>query len=887
MNQNNNWFLNFIKDIMKSKYYFFTCVAGLSLFLIIGLTSVFVNFGGDFETSTFTSWFHKNEMIQSSKTPYRGLASATPDFACLSDGIRLENLKKDIQFLETQMDSGKGVTGDWKSISLETIPTPQAQFILDYKKLIGQVGSNNNYSQCVDLPCVLNTIYKDKTQLSGYLSYFWYLKTGTMLSMSDKVVGSNIARSSFSEYLFSKNELVNFWKLAKSLPNSFLHIPGLKSIHKIPTTHTVSGFDKNHCSISLGSGELLFKSNCLGAQNNDFFVNVSSAMAKQVDLNGEHRKSFSKSSEWANLSKWNFEEYWIEKYKTYAQSWFTETPATYFVTKNAATHPSRQFSETLANFRYSSDQLSNLHNDVKSFVSANFFDHHSYDKEGLLRKYLRHANNLWDNKEKHFWSQCLDQHFTVEHIDKVGTNKKSFEVMNSKLFTCMDSQIPGFVSQVLSSIKKREFEGCNFFNIEKYQDEADRFLELLSKNINKKIFKVHFDLEKWGVQLLIGLKVKKEIDNEIDPTSLYVSCYFNQNMEQCYNNKLKNTTHHILNQYSQMHPDFLGQLVEEVQSNYRFIDVKELSDEKAKKFLFPYYAKLRSESEQVWQTCKDRSLSEGEEFDFPMSFNAGQFYVHPTLLNCINDKIDTIAMDTIDEPLVIEQASHEIVEFELTTTEKKFASFFLDKRVAQYFKEFIRDEAESESKLMADYFVKNSNSLIDVVMKSKDFLDEIYSRNQIQEKCIELMRSNYPEKYWFHTQAQLTSKYGDSICNDILNDDKIKRTVANTIGQEWSKVRSRIVGNYKESYQSILDSCYDRYPTQLSIHFVKNSRLRRSCMQKGHAKAVEIVLEAWQNTDEAKYFKSMETSLKKELHALKEVIIKDMRKTDRVISSEK
>lgn len=885
MNHNNKWWENFIKDVTKSKQYFITGAFSLTTMLVFGLVAIFVNYSGDFETSTFTDWYESNEMVQTKRTPYRGLASATPEFACLSDGARIENLKKDVQYLESQMDSGKGISGKWRGLELETIPTPQAQFLLDFDKLIGQSGHKKSYPECVDLPCVLNTIYQDKSGLSGYLSYYWYLKTGTMLSMSDKVPGAKAANSQYSNYLFTKEELLNFWKLAKSLPESFLHIPGLKSIHKIPTGHQVSGFNKNECSISLGSGLLLFKESCLSSFNNSFFINVASAMAKQVDLNGEHHQSISLSEDWFKLSQWKYEEYWFEKYQTYAQSWFSETPSSYFLSKSASTHPTRQFVQTLAHMRYNPDALVSLHEDVKSHVSKKFFDHHRYDKEGLLRKYLRVANNVWDKHEKSFWIECLDKHFTVEHIDKVGTKKKSFELMNSKLFSCMDSQIPGFVSQVLTQIKKEEYEGCNFFNLEGYQNQADRFLELLSKNIHKKIYKVHFDLEKWGVQLLIGLKVKKEMDELIDSTSLYVSCYFNEDVEKCFNNKLMNTTHQLVNHHSHMHPDYLKQLVSEVQSQFRYVDVKEVSESKAKKFLFPYYASLRSESEEVWKTCKERSLSKSEKFDFPMSFNGGQYYVHPTLLNCINDNIDDIAMDVLKKPLVIEKDGDEI-EFELNRNEKRFAQFFLNKRVHQYFKEFVSDEAEVEQKNMEDFFVKNADSLIETVMNNNSLLDEIYSKAQISDRCVDSLKASYPERYYFHTEAQLTGEYGSKICDKILRDDKVKRTVATAISDEWSKVKKLSIKLYKETYQSIIDDCYDSYSTQLSINYVRNSKLRKECMEDGHHEAVVVVLKKFGEMENSEHFMNKEHFLKKELHSLKEGIINDMRKTDRVISSE-
>ena len=45
-----------------------------------------------------------------------------------------------------------------------------------------------------------------------------------------------------SSYLFSPQELKNFYVLAKSLPEKFLHIPLLKSIHKVPLSAKIEGY---------------------------------------------------------------------------------------------------------------------------------------------------------------------------------------------------------------------------------------------------------------------------------------------------------------------------------------------------------------------------------------------------------------------------------------------------------------------------------------------------------------------------------------------------------------------------------------------------------------------------------------------------------------------
>ena len=344
------------------------------------------------------------------------------------------------------------------------------------------------------------------------------------------------------------------------------------------------------------------------------------------------------------------------------------------------------------------------------------------------------------------------------------------------------------------------------------------------------------------------------MDELIDPTSIYVSCYFNEDIEKCFNNKLMNTTHQLVSHHSNMHPDFLKQLVSEVQSQFRYVDVKENSESKAKKFLFPYYAGLRAESEEVWKTCKDRNLSKREQFDFPMSFNGGQYYVHPTLLNCINDNIGDIAMDVLKKPLVIEKDGDEI-EFELNRNEKRFAQFFLNKRVHQYFKEFVSEEAEVEQKNLEDYFVKNADSLIETVMNNNSLLNEIYSKAQISDRCVDSLKTNYPEKYHFHTEAQLTVNMEVRFAERILSDDNIKRTVATAISDEWSKVKASSIKLYKETYQSnVIDDCYDSYSTQLSINYVRNSKLRKECMEDGHHEAVVVVLKKFGEMENSEYF---------------------------------
>jgi hypothetical protein len=267
--------------------------------------------------SAFTTWKKVQEKITG-----RSIASAQQE-QCHFDQVTLESLQREISLLEGEYQTGHHISGNWKGIELQKLPSIQAQFIADFGHLIGDQNKSQSFMQCKEVICVMNTIYLDYTKLSGYLSYYWYLKTGSMLSMSNVLPGQqskypghyNGETHNYRDYLFSRRELINFYKLAKSLPEQFLHNPLLKSIHKVPNNNPVGELLKGkECAVSKPTGQILINNYCMDTYKgkNAFYINVANQMAKYIDKHKgqlDKTSSLSSSKKWLEYGLWQKEEY--------------------------------------------------------------------------------------------------------------------------------------------------------------------------------------------------------------------------------------------------------------------------------------------------------------------------------------------------------------------------------------------------------------------------------------------------------------------------------------------------------------------------------------------------------------------------------------------------
>lgn len=839
------------------------------LFLSLGLLSIlglfsFLNIWSEYEsskTSTFTKWDNTfSQAIESNMYFQMRIPASSPsEFSCMSERLVIDNLEKEIKLQESSFDSGSPVVGEWRGIDLSSLPLPQALYILEHKDSLISKDSDKNFSHCKDLLCILKDAYGDHDKYRSLLTYSWYLKTG---------VGINILHEKFSA-----TELMTLWELSHSLPQNFFNLPRFNRITK--STKLI-----NTCAQMKANGSLTLSSNCFKSASK---VPLARAFVSYVDLDKFYsNKSFSSTQEWLALSNWQSEGFFDPIDQSYSMFWKHGQNEALFVSPYASNSPSAQFADTLAHLRFDPESSFKLGSDIRTSLSRKFFDGKDYSWAGLLDSYLKISQQKWEESETEYWIDCFNKHFSIDYMDK-NNDKSFFQKVNNKLFTCMESKVPSFVAEVYNKIKREQLEGCAFFNDQNYNVYSEQFSEQLARNLNKRIFKTQFDLEKWGVQLLIGLKTKHEVDLKIDSTAVYVNCTAKKDLENCYKNRISYMVESLIKPHGKLHPDYLKQLKDEVLSKYRFHNVKEQSELKIKKFLFGYYPKLKKQAMITWNKCKAQPVRPDISILSYEPFNGADHFVQPNMINCINDHVNETVEKVIDEPNIIAFDSGEKLKFELRGQEKVYAFKHMRARLIDYFNHFTTQDSIQSQEQYAHFFQENGAQLVYKVISDKSFLQGIYSKSQVEKRCLERLDELYPNANQFFSRGQMVNNFGQELCHKVLENNQIQRVVANSIAEEWQETKYSIMQDFKHQYQLAIDNCYEKYPTTLSINIVKNSKLRQQCLESGHVELGANLISKWKKSEKGKYFSQKEDELNRSLASLKDHVLNQMKSTEAII----
>jgi hypothetical protein len=160
--------------------------------------------------------------------PSRQLAQ-TPSETCWNQALTAERIQQEILDMELQA-RGPTVADSWApaGLDLSTLPRPQAMFLLAHTPRISVEGVR--FGGCRNLICILNRAFgQPDADVTGSLVYWYYLKTGTVLSAtpfrSESPLSAEwVCRPGTSrpeEHLFTPTEIRRLVEIARSLPEGW------------------------------------------------------------------------------------------------------------------------------------------------------------------------------------------------------------------------------------------------------------------------------------------------------------------------------------------------------------------------------------------------------------------------------------------------------------------------------------------------------------------------------------------------------------------------------------------------------------------------------------------------------------------------------------------
>ncbi|MCO4755532.1 MAG: hypothetical protein KC478_13705, partial [Bacteriovoracaceae bacterium] len=768
-------------------------------------------------TSTFAQWsaHHENKAT-------RTLASS--EQACEEAKLSAKSIDKEITQLEALYDSGHEVQGNWYGIDLASLPTIQAQLLADHGSLIGNKNHSQNYRQCTDVVCVFNSIYKDKTELSGKLVYYWYLKTGSMLNLSNMVPGQlskypgkyQKQTIKLSEYLFNLDELKKFHNLARALPSRFVHNPLFRSIHKIPNKLAIEQEDESTCSKAMVSGQILMGSKCLPEDQTQFSLKVSEHIAQYIDQYHAQKngKLFSHSKQWLNSSQWEKEQVWDFSSDEFKQVWTSTLDEKHFLDKNSSLNPSKQFSSLLAAYRFRPNLVqAKTPIELRNLIKNEFFHGQSYDANGLYESYLSNTLSSWRKKESTIWKDCLDEHYNPSNKRELASS------LENPLFTCVESKVPNFIQDSVLQLKQQETEGCGFFNNQdtfghvskRYQTNVDKFL-------TEQVLKRKLELKSHGDEVVTGLVAKESFLSEVDPGSLFINCFNKSNPSQCYEQNLLMGINKTLKKHNQLSTHYKEVIKKDIASLFPYSQVEKNTQILAKRFLAPFNSQINFAAQELWNNCRRRSSP--ERLDMSLFFAGGSKYVQASLLNCISEKAQEKLSKIVDQGS-FHQVEDKRVSFKLNPAEKIFALTFMKSKMKQALNNILEEELKLEKHRLASYFKDKKRKIQKDLKESKTLLTDVYSYEQVNSACLKDVQKSYPKRVLYHSQRTLDKGPGRKICSSFIELPETKTIIEEKSQKSWENNLKLVEGHLDEFFSDKVSDCIESFPRTLGENFEK------------------------------------------------------------------
>lgn len=846
---------------------------GLSSFIVIDSA---INHG-KFSKSAFTKWDNLQSQISGRSIASKNIVQ------CNVNSINIHNLKSEILQLESQFETGHYIEGSLFGLNLKSLPSIQAQFLADYSDYIGDKNISQNFKQCESqgVPCILSSIYNGN-QEAGYLAYYWYLKTGSMISVSNKIPNQkskfagkyNNKNHSLQDYLFSPAQLRNFYILAKSLPEKFVLNPLLKSIHKIPNNSQIEGHAKNDCAVSTPNGHIFISQACLGNAHDtkNFLLTMANQISKYVDKYEAAKtemSSISNSVEWKEKSLWVNDTFFNTRSKKFDSKWFSYIPSSQFVSQLARTSPSQQLSQLLSYYRFNPEQfVQKTPIDLQTYIKSEFFNGQSFDGNGLYKQYVTSAVKEWSKQEVELWSDCFEVHLKEDQI-KNGARDLASQVDNP-LYSCVEHKIPAFINDVVTKIKSENYEGCQFFQDKnQFGHLSDKFHTVLDKFLQEKVLKRKIEFQNHGTEVLIGQKIKEDFIKSIDPSSVFINCSSKDSVQECYTNSLNNELNKIINKHHTELSDYYKKIIKDDLINmYSYDEIAKKTNEIAKKFIAPFYNRVHFAATDLWSTCKENGFSTSEKIDLPLKFTGGKHYVNAKLINCINSKMDDELYEIINLSAFYEQ-DEKTIELKLNKQEKEFALSFMQGKLVQILNNILDEEVKLEAIKLEQHFAESNSKIVKDFMDDKDFFEEVFSYSQISTECVERVSSYYPKQYFYTPTSKIDSTYGRKICSTIISNPSIKSQIDKKVSQRWNENKKLAVSSLDSHFADFVDECNDDYPVEKGRSYMRNSRMRKLCIAESFEMALNEAILEWRDDENYEHFSTKENQLVSHLASLK------------------
>lgn len=733
--------------------------------------------------------------------PGRLIAQSAPE-ACATDEPTEERLVQEIKVLENnnQVVGSKTIIN---GLDLSRFPPSQSLYLEKNKEWI--YTTDLDLRECADIKCVFSKIYPNSTGIEGYISYYFYLKMGYALSTVNDLTQMGYPdfasvkgtpektltpATPYTEVLFSKKELINFYYLSKALGPSFQKMPSLSSIHRVPNNMYWKKADYA-CGFASGypnKGFVVLMDKCLikdpNATTEDFFPLVTHEFSHRIDYDILPKNAlFSESPTWLEFSGWYIKED-VDANGKPIRIWTSgatnSNPALVndgFIRNYAATSPGEDFADSIGFARFTPDEVQKSSPRKYAWITNNLFNGKSYTAAGLTNAYVTSLTNSSMKDLPSIINNCVDNKgsytYTLSQNDI-----ENYKEYDPQLIQCIFGGVNQYLADYIRYIKSEEYGACNYF---KSNEGAIKIKVLgLVNDFVKSDLNKNIEVAK---QLKIVSEFITKLNDQIDSREIFIACQEDKDPIECYNKQLQNVFDLAALDYQSQIPNQLLSLKQSFDQENRYSVVKEKLVNLFGQIFMGSDLKLKAEAKRKWGICfesENPPVTNSTDEVLLSPFNGGTQFIKKSLLNCINNGAQTETMAILDK--VSSKLS-------ITISNASIKKFIFDMYISNYtsaLQSFVEREAANEDYKINQIKDGITKKVVTTLSSNTSWLGSLPQSNEQNAKlCLDESKKiisnemiNSPIKedgYNFH--ASVTDLWKDQICGSILSSSAVKTVI--------------------------------------------------------------------------------------------------------------
>ncbi|MDA8792675.1 hypothetical protein N9N67_05485, partial [Bacteriovoracaceae bacterium] len=742
------------------------------------------------------------------------------------------NLRDRIYELEKKIPLKTNISGHWRGVDLTQISSAQQLIISQYNHLIGFKNIHHEYSECINLICVFNDIYKDPDNRAGLIHYLIYLEKGIFISTGyPKFNDQSIAET--NNYIFTIEELNLMYNFLETINITSINSIQFDIVQKLPEEefHELVADKKlskiTSCSF-LDQNTLYFNRNCLNQRQlkNELTIRIIDEVEKRFSS----EDNFIRSNDYVLTIDYIINNsYDFKYYNTISEN-------------------------------YQKNVVSNNSNNKENYTDI-------FERE-TNKDYKKHIISLWKDNETDYLSDCWKNEKAREN-SFLRTKRQPANIDNLQpVFQCLKRKIDYFEKFNITN----QVYNCKDLS----GNEKDRLKNILENQIIESFTNSKIELSLFGKETLKGRRLLEDFISNFDPYLAVSSCLQEKKSQHCFYDQVKRMFYkeNIEKNYN-LNNTHLKYLLSKIKLELSYDTFLNNYLERTKFIMSQLLGQVKLNAKRIVRRCMRHPHKNNIKLLEPVSYSGIDHFIKLSALNCINKKLEN--KEIIENLFKLEIINNKVL-LNVSQKEKKFFIKKVKNQMIQQIDLLLNHYKLNESLKLDDHFNGLAKSFIEKIEKDKTFTASISIESEIVNKCLDRLSQDYPKNIIFHTGEMLDHLYGIKICGKI----KANRSIASKVSELRLEKVNQFVQKAKRSflvdYKKLVQNCKNTFIIKPgSPSFNKYAKLRNICIEESFDEQLSITLKKLTKTREGKIIPKVETQVRNIIEEDKHRLIRELK----------